>query len=328
MAKLSKQKLKLIYLMKILFEKTDENHPMTVAQMIEELSLYDISAERKSIYDDLEALRIYGLDIECIKSKTTGYYVANRDFELPELKLIVDSVQVSKFITVKKSMKLIKKLERFCSIHDANTLQRQVYIVNRNKTVNECIYYNVDKIHNAISEDRKISFQYFEYDINKEKKYKRNGERYVISAYALNWDDEYYYLIGYDEDANSVKHFRVDKMFDIEVLEEKRDRQDSFIDPDPAKYSQKVFAMFTGTPQKVKIEFVNHLIGVVLDRFGHDIFIIKSDNEHFTINVDVAISPKFYAWLFSFRNDARLLEPDHIVEEMKNHLEMVREIYT
>ena len=239
MPKSSNQKLKLLYLMKTFQEKTDEQHALSVPELIAELGRYDISAERKSIYDDLEALKLFGLDIESARGRTTGYYLASKNFELPELKLLVDSVQSSKFITLKKSMALIKKIESLCSVWEGQSLQRQVYVANRIKTMNESIYYNVDKIHTGIADNRKISFMYFEYAVTKEKVYRRGGGRYVVSPYALTWDDENYYMIAYDSDAGLIKHYRVDKMTDIAVTDEKRDGSEHFQNLDIAVYSKK-----------------------------------------------------------------------------------------
>lgn len=193
--KLSHQKLKLLYLMKILLEQTDEEHSLTVPQMIAEPSKVGISVERKSIYDDLEYLQLFGIDICSNKTKTTNYYVASRDFALPELKLLVDSVQASKFITRKKSMELISKIEKLTSHENTKKLQRQVFVTNRVKTPNEKIYYNVDKIHEAIADNKQITFKYFDLDVNKKKVYRKEGNLYTESPVSLTWNDENYYLI-------------------------------------------------------------------------------------------------------------------------------------
>ena len=212
MAKSANQKLKLLYLQKYLLEHSDENHPVTVADMIAYLAGHDISAERKSIYDDLEALRQFGLDIIKTSGRSTGYFVGERDFELPELKLLVDSVQSSKFITHKKTLSLIKKIESLASVHDAQLLQRQVYVRGRVKSMNESVYYNVDEISAAINADRSIKFKYFEYSVAKERRFRKNGAIYQVSPFALIWDDENYYLLGWDANAEMFKHYRVDKM--------------------------------------------------------------------------------------------------------------------
>lgn len=215
MPKSPNQKLKLLYLMEILLQQTDERHPMTVPEMIAQLAQRGVSAERKSIYGDLEALRTFGLDIVQTKSKTTGYYVGTRAFETPELKLLVDSVQSSKFITHKKTLALIKKIEGLASIYDAQLLQRQVYVHGRVKSMNESVYYNVDEISDAISRDRQIRFHYFEYTISKQRRYRKEGAFYVVSPLALMWDNENYYLLAWDAKAALRKHYRVDKMTDI-----------------------------------------------------------------------------------------------------------------
>jgi predicted DNA-binding transcriptional regulator YafY len=327
MPKSSNQKLKLLYLMKILQEKTDETHALSVPELIAELGRYDIKAERKSIYDDLEALRFFGLDIETSRSKTVGYFLANRTFELPELKLLVDSVQSSKFITHKKSTDLIRKIESLCSAYEGQSLQRQVYVANRIKTMNESIYYNVDNIHTGIGDNKKISFKYFEYAITKEKVLKRNGERYLVSPYALTWDDENYYMVGYDSDAEMIKHYRVDKMMDIAVTEEKRDGQQHFQNLDIAVYSKKLFSMFSGEEETVRIEFVNRLIGDVIDRFGKDVIVVKSGDAHFVISVSVAVSQQFLAWVASFGPEAKILSPESVVDMMKKQTQSVWEMY-
>ena len=275
--KLSNQKLKLMYLAQILTEETDETHTLTVPELIDRLGTLGISAERKSIYDDLECLRMFGLDICSTKTKTTNYYIASRDFELPELKLLVDSVQASRFITRKKSMELISKIEKLTSRENAKKLQRQVYITNRIKTVNEKIYYNVDKIHDAIAADKQITFKYFNLNIQKEKVYRKNGDAYTESPVALTWDDENYYLITYKEKYDSYTHYRVDKMEQIEIAQQSRVLPKKEFDL--SVYSKSMFQMFNGEEADVSIEFENELVGVVLDRFGMEIPILKTDEK-------------------------------------------------
>ena len=327
MPKSSNQKLKLLYLMKYLMEKSDEEHPLSVADMIEELARYDIKAERKSIYDDLEALRLFGLDIVQSRGKTTGYYIGARDFELAELKLLVDSVQSSKFITQKKTLSLIKKIESLASAYDAQLLQRQVYVRNRVKSMNESVYYNVDKISAAITADRVIKFKYFDYSVTKERRFRKDGAWYEISPFALMWDDENYYMLGFDADMGRMKHYRVDKMTEIEPLERFRDGKKEFEKVDMSEYSKKVFGMFTGELQTVKLRFANHLVGAVIDRFGRDTMIIASDEEHFTVSVNVAVSPKFYAWLFGFGTEVEIVYPAALREEMKKSALEIAEMY-
>lgn len=309
------QKLKLLYLYKILTENTDEEHPMTVARMIEELSSYGITAERKSIYDDIEALRNFGADIIYRKVKNHEYYVASRTFELPELKLLADAIASSKFITERKSRQLIKKIESLCSKHEARQLRRQVYVMGRAKTMNERIYYNVDKIHQAIAHDRQISFKYFEYNLSKKKQYRQGGEKYFASPYALSWDDENYYMTAFYEKYDSLSNFRIDKMENVRVLEQKRQRLPDNKEFDPAEYSKKAFGMYAGREEKISLKFDNSLIGVTLDRFGHDISIIPADEYSFIINVYAYIGPTFIGWLFGFGNKVEILSPRSLIDE-------------
>ena len=323
--KLSHQKLKIMYLAKILLEQTDEEHTITVPEMISELAKLGISAERKSIYDDLEYLQLYGLDICSNKTRTTNYYVASRDFELPELKLLVDSVQSAKFITHKKSMDLISKIEKLTSHENAKKLQRQVFITNRLKTLNEQIYHNVDKIHEAIAQNKQITFKYFSIDPSKKKVYRKNGELYKESPVALTWDDENYYLITYKEKYDRYTHYRVDKMEQIELCEDARVLSDKPFDI--SAYSKSMFQMFSGEESEVSIEFENEHAGAVFDKFGIDIPIIKSDEKHFICRVKVTVSPHFLSWVMSFGKQAKIISPDFVIEEMYSLARDITEIY-
>ena len=321
MARSSYQKLKPLYIMNYLLQNTDEDHPVTVNQIISYLDSQGISAERKSIYSDIEALQYFGLDIvQSGSGRSCGYYIAHRTFELPELKLLVDSVQSSKFITHKKTAALIKKIETLASIHEAQLLNRQVFVKNRIKTMNESIYYNVDEIHNGISKNKKIRFLYFEYNVQKERQYRRNGAYYFVSPFALTWDDENYYMVAYDSDAAMIKHYRVDKMEKISILEEDRDGLEAYQALDMAIYARKTFGMFTGKEEHVVLRFENHLVGAVLDRLGRDVFIVPDGPDHFTVRTDVIVSPQFFAWVTGFGTSAQVIGPGQVVEAMKDHI--------
>ena len=325
----SSQKLKLLYVMRYLLRSSDEAHPVTVQQIIDFLSGEGIPAERKSIYDDVEALRRFGLDIIQVKiGRQNGYYVGSREFELPELKLLVDSVQSSKFITYKKTLALIRKIESLASVYEAQLLSRQVYVKNRIKTMNESIYYNVDEIHNGISSNRKIRFLYFEYNVAKERQYRHGGVYYVVSPFAMTWDDENYYLVAYDSEAGIIKHYRVDKMEKISTLDEERDGQEVYQALDMAVYARKTFGMFTGEDANVQMRFENHLVGAVLDRLGRDVFIVPDGPGHFTVRTDVVVSPQFFAWVLGFGPQAQIIGPDHVVEGMKDHISSVAALYS
>lgn len=327
MAKSTNQKLKLLYLLKMLNEKTDENNTMTINDMIAELDLYGITAERKSIYDDLEALRYYGLDIGIRKTKTTDYYVASRVFELPELKLLVDAVQCSKFVTHKKSNELIKKIESLASRKQAQSLQRQVFVTNRVKTINESIYYNVDSLHLAIAQNKKVTFKYFDYDIRKEKVFRKNGGKYTVSPYGLSWDDENYYLITFSTKYNGFTHYRVDRMSDIDLIEEERDPLPDKEHFDIAEYTKKVFNMFNGEEVMVNLQLDNSLVNAVVDRFGKDIQIGKVDDDNFNIWIKVAVSFTFFAWISQFGKKVKILSPESVVEKYISHLKEISSLY-
>ena len=319
------QKEKLLALLDILFRDTDEEHPMPLAGLIEALERQGISAERKSIYADLDTLRQRGWDI--VLDRGRGYYLAWRPFELPELKLLVDSVQSSKFITHKKTASLIKKIETLASVHSAQLLHRQVFVKNRIKTMNESIYYNVDEIHNGISNNRKIRFLYFEYNVAKERQYRHGGAYYVVSPFAMTWDDENYYLVAYDSEAGIIKHYRVDKMEKISTLDEERDGQEVYQALDMAVYTRKTFGMFTGEEIKVQMRFENHLVGAVLDRLGSEVFIVPDGPAHFTVRTDVVVSPQFFAWVLGFGSQAQIVGPAHVVDGMKAHIGSVAALY-
>ena len=314
------QKMKLLYLMKILLEKTDEENQMTIAEIISALAAYDIKAERKSIYSDLELLRQYGIDIETQRGKTTTYFIANREFELPELKLLVDAVQSSRFITLKKSRELIKKLSSLTSIEQAKQLQRQVFIAGRAKTINEKIYYNIDGIHNAINNNRKIAFKYFDYNINKKQVYRKQGELYQNTPVALCWNEDNYYLIAYNEYYDDLTHFRVDRMSNVEVLDEEADRFDKkkF---NAAEHAKRVFGMFDGEIVNAKLSFDSCLVNAVIDHFGKDICIIPSTDGWFDIIVDVSISPVFLAWIFQFGRLSMIKSPEKLINAMQGLVE-------
>lgn len=328
MARSPYQKLKPLYIMNYLLQNSDEDHPVTMKQIVEYLDAQGISAERKSVYDDLEALRVFGLDIVHVEAgRFQGYFVAQRSFELPELKLLVDSVQSSKFITHKKTATLIRKIEKLASIHEAQLLQRQVYVKNRIKTMNESIYFNVDEIHNGISQNKKIQFKYFEYTIEKTRHFRKDGAFYVVSPYALTWDDENYYMVAYDSEAGIIKHYRVDKMTEISVIEQARDGKEAFESLDMAMYARKVFGMFSGEEERVKLRFENHLVGTVLDRLGREVMIIRDGDTHFTVSADIVVSPQFFAWVTGFGTSAEIIGPDKVVAEMAAHIRSVAKLY-
>ena len=282
MSRGTNQKFKFTYLMKIMQEKTDDEYSLTMPQIMEELERYDVTAERKSIYADFQDMTDK-FGVEIIKEqigRETYYHVGAREFELAEVKLLIDAIQSSKFITQTKSRELITKIKSFVSEHQAKQLQRQVYINDRVKTMNESVYYNVDDIHTAINQNKIIRFKYYKWDINKNLVPRHNGDWFVVSPWALTWDDENYYMVAFDNLDHKIKHYRVDKMMRISIEEEKRDGKEAFKNFDMAEYSKATFGMYQGQKTKVKIRFANYMCGVFIDRFGKDISFRPIDDEH------------------------------------------------
>jgi len=328
MPKSSNQKLKLIYLMKIFLERTDETHSITMPEIIDALAAYDISAERKSLYNDIENLRVYGLDvIGTQEDRTYSYHIGNRQFELAELKLLVDSVQSAKFITAKKSNELIKKIEGLASKYEASQLHRQVFVAGRVKTMNESIYYNVDRIHTAIAENSKITFQYFQWNVDKKMELRHDGALYEVSPWSLSWDDENYYLIAYDSNDGIIKHFRVDKMLYIKSNGKGREGRQAFKSFDMATYARKMFGMYGGKEEWVHIECDNSFAGVMIDRFGKDVSMIRLDDKRFVVNVEVAVSRQFLAWIISLGEGVTLAGPQNVVEMMNAEIDRLVKQY-
>lgn len=319
MAKGSNQKLKLLYLLDILMRNTDEEHPMAMREIIEALANVDVTAERKSIYSDMEELRKFGIDVE---SNTKGYYIASREFELPELKLLADCICASRFITEKKSTKLIKKIESLASKHDGSKLQRQVFIADRIKNVNEGIYYMVDIISEAINQKKKIAFKYFDYTPQKTKKLRNGGNEYVVSPYSLTVSDENYYLISHFPKHEKLTHFRVDRMCDIKILDEITDDVTLVMGKgfSIGEYSRKIFSMYAGESIRVKIKCHNSIINAVIDRFGEGVLIEKADDENVFIYPNVDISPTFFAWIFTFGGKMKIEGPENVKEQFNNML--------
>lgn len=329
MPKSANQKMKLLYLLKILAEKTDENHCLSANELIEELSKYDICAERKSIYDDIRCLIDFGYDIIHIKKREQGgYYLAGREFELPELKLLVDAASSSRFITQKKSRELIAKLEKLAGPCDGKKLQRHVLVAGRVKAENESIYYNVDEIHNAIQENLPITFTYMEWNIRKELQPRRGGHIYHVSPFLLTWRDEYYYLIAYDEQEEKIKHFRVDKMSHIEsVTGEKRKGLETFNKLDLAAYINTTFGMFGGEEETITLLLPVSMIGILIDRFGKEIDIRKRGEDMVSARIRAAVSGQFYGWLTGLSHQVKILSPESIKQDYINYLNDILQSY-
>lgn len=324
MAKSENQKLKLLYLLDFLQEQSDEEHPVSTQEIIAHLEKHGIRAERKSIYDDILCLQEYGADIEQRRGRNGGYFLASRDFELPEIKLLVDAVQSSRFLTQKKSLELIGKLEKLAGRHDAGSLQRNVVVSGRVKNMDECIYYNVDAIHDAIASNSQIQFRYFEWGTDKQRHFRE--KEYEASPYALVWNDENYYLVAHSP-RHGMTHYRVDKMVGIVQTGVPRYVDDEVRKLDVSEYGKNVFSMYGGERISVKMRFQNSLAGVVIDRFGRDSMLIPDGAEHFTFTTLVSVSPTFLGWLGQFGGKARILYPQSVVEQHKTLLKEMLALY-
>ena len=316
--------LKSFYILQILMERTDEEHPLSASALVKVLEKeYQIHVNRSTVYSEIRKISDAGVDIVHQEARPSGYYVGSRQFELAELKLLVDAVQSSKFITLKKSDQLIRKLETLCSRDQAKQLSSQVTIYNRSKTPNETIYYNVDRIHSAIFLNHQITYQYVEWTMDKKTVPRHDGAYYNVSPLHLIWDDENYYLIAYDERSGMVRHYRVDKMRDIVIQEDLRSREALEEKIDVAAFSRKTFGMFSGVDAKVQLQGRKHLAGVVLDRFGTDIFMRPLDDESFSATVTVTVSRQFFGWLTAIGSELRLTGPPEVKQQYKEYLKEI-----
>ncbi|MBM6949455.1 helix-turn-helix transcriptional regulator [Mordavella massiliensis] len=328
MPKGTNQKFKLYRLAQIMLEQTDDGHYITMPEIMEALGRYEITADRRSIYQDLRDLEELGIEVEGEPAgRGYHYHVVSRPFELPELKLLVDAIQSSRFITEKKTNALIRKLEKLVSRHEAMRLQRQVYVSGRIKTMNESIYYAVDTIHNAIAGNRQIRFQYYQWNVKKEMVLRRDGAWYHVSPWGLSWDSENYYLVGYDAEAGDIRHYRVDKMLHIRMTDEPREGRERFRKLDMAEYARKSFGMFGGKEEHVKLLVDNSLAGVIIDRFGKSVMMVPADEGHFTAHVTVMVSSQFLGWIFSLGEQVKILGPKSVAEQMKKEGERLLRQY-
>jgi len=322
------QRKKLLILRDILLRNTDERHGLTRKEIEVELSRYDIEVSRQTFAEDLELLREFGVDImtDRIGSKTI-YYVGEREFALPELKLLIDSIQASRFITEKKAMELIRKMEKLCSKHEAAELQRGAVIVDRIKNMNESIFYNVDAVHQAINQNSKIRFQYFNYNIQAEREYKHGGKIYEESPYAMVCADDNYYLLAYNSERNIIKNYRVDKLAAVQVTGEPREGREVFEQYDLKRFTRNSFGMFSGKEAKVTMRFSHRFANAVVDRFGKDVFMRRVDDNWVEVVAPVVVSPMFFRWLYGLGAEAYIVGPQDVREAMKNHLLEVSKLY-
>lgn len=325
MPKSSHQKLKILYLYQMLTEESDQQHPLTVKEMIARLQRQGISAERKSIYADLEDLRCFGLDIIATAGRSSAYFVGERTFEAPEVRLLVDAVQSSRFLTAKKSALLIKKLQTLTSSYEAKDLSQNVFVADRIKAMNESVYLTLDAVGLAIAKKKKVRFRYFEWDARGQKVFRRGGAFYTVSPFFLIWDDENYYLVALEENGER-RHFRVDKMSGVEVLDEARTGEDKIASLTPSQVQKKTFGMFGGREERVTLWCAEEIAGPMFDRFGRDVVTRRADGG-FTLTTAVVVSPRFFSYLAGFGDRVRILEPRAVRDEFISHCETILSAY-
>jgi predicted DNA-binding transcriptional regulator YafY len=315
MPKSDNQKLKIFYILDYLQRNSHQDHPVRASELIDVLQRnYNISCERKTVYSDIQALQDYGVDIESIPGKNGGYYIASRNFELPELKLLIDAVQSSRFLTEKKSRELIEKLCNQCSIHDARLMRRDMLVSGRVKSMNETIYYNVDAIQDAISMNRVISFRYFDWGIDGKRKYREKN--YYASPYGLCQDNENCYLLAHSP-RHGITSYRVDRMSEITITEDVRTPCPELTGKALHEHANRLFQMFAGDSVNVKMRFHKTLANVVIDRFGRDTILIPEGSEYFNFTVNVAVSPMFLSWVIGFGDKAKILYPQSVIDECR-----------
>lgn len=322
------QRLKMLYLLRILSEETDAEHGLSAQEIITRLEACGVNEDRRTLYKDFDELDRYGLEILSEQDgRNVLYHLNTRRFELAELKLLVDSVQAARFITERKSRQLIRKLESLVSVHEARHLHRQVLISGRIKAMNESIYYNVDILHDAINRARQIRFHYYRWTVRKEMAFRHGGAWYRVSPWCLMWDNENYYLVAYDAQDGSIKHYRVDKMVHLSVLDRPREGKEQFRQFDAAQYTRRLFGMFGGEVMRVTFEGNSDIVGVLFDRFGKDISVVPLDEERFEASVDVAVSPNFLGWVVSLGDKLRITGPEALVQRMRDEARRLSAMY-
>lgn len=331
------RKIKLLTLQKILEEQTDAEHCLTANQLAEKLDVYGIHAERKGIYDDVKVLNYFYQPADKRKmakapriekdEEGRGFYLDNRLFSVADLKVMIDAIQSSKFLSEAKTLELIEALETLCSKHQARGLKRQVIVTNRVKNMNTSIHNNVGHVNYAIENDEQLRFKYFDYDVKQERAFRKKGAFYIVSPYALVYCDDNYYLLAYDPESESIRNYRVDRMASLGSTGKPREGKEIFAQLDLARYQKYTFSMYSGEVKHVKMRFHNKMMNAVIDKFGRQDYAHAVDKEHFEIMVPVAISPQFYSWIFGLKNYATIISPPEVVEGMKEHLKAVMKRY-
>lgn len=323
-------KLKLLYVLEILKKESDEEKILTVNDIVDKLMLEGILSERRSVIRDIKTLEEFGYDISLYDDNKKGYFLRSREFEEEELRILIDTVSASRWITIKKSKELINKLKKLTSENLGRKIVNQVYVDEKVKSKNETIYYNVNALSEAVDRNRKVNFKYTTYNINKELEYRKKGRTYKVSPYGLASHEDNYYLIGVHEKYDNISHYRVDRIENVEILDEKRKILEEYAcgsEFNVADYINKTFNMFTGDEKSVKIRFKNHLINPVIDKFGTDVILRTDGDEHFVVIPEIIISQGFISWLLQFGSSAELIEPIEVRDIIKEKVEELDNLY-
>lgn len=321
------QKLKLLYLAKIFLEETDGKTGLTMPQIIEHLREYGISAERKALYRDIKALREFGMDIQRYNRSPMQYALANREFSQPELLLLVDAVQSSRFLDIEKSRELIDSIRALASKRQRETLSKRMHVEGRIKMQNESVFYNVDIVQEAIQAHRRVSFHYFKYDVEKKKVRQHGGDRYLETPVELIYSDGYYYLVTYNDKHDGFTNYRVDRMTEVMVSDEPATRNERIASFDPEAYTAQAFSMFNGEPKTISLIVDGEVMSSIVDRFGSDVESHALDGSHARVYARVKVSDVFYGWLAQFGTKVRVEKPRSVVQGYTEYLQRIVSAY-
>ncbi len=331
MAARNGQKIKLLYIVDILKKYTDEDHPITATEICEKLASNGVSAERKAIYDDIAQLIDYGYDIIKTRTPRNGFFLASREFEIPEISLLIDAVKTAKFISAKKTRVLVAKLEKMLSVYQAKKGDKSVFIDYSEKSHNEEIFYSIDTISRAIAAQKKISLKYGVRELKANREIVINYKTRIISPYALTWQEDRYYLIGNYDKYDNLIHLRLDRMRAVEILDDKSRHfsevtayTDSF---DVVDYTKKLFGMFGGDFEEIDLRCSKDILEMVTDRFSENLFIRNVTDEHFSITVKAAVSEGLVTWIMNYGDKIKVLKPQSLIEKIKFRAETITNLY-
>lgn len=326
MAEQNIKKIKLLRLMEILRAETDEQNPMLASDVRARLADKGVIVDRRVLTRDIDILNEFGYEImSTMVGHEKAYYVIDRSFSVPELKILIDAVQAATFITDKKTPELVEKIAALGGAHRAEILQENIVCFNTRKHSNECIYYNVDCLENAIQNNKKVIFLYYDLDEHGEKVYRRDGHHYVVEPIALVFNDDNYYLTCYSSKHDGTANYRVDRMSAVESIEEEISEKAIELRGEVGCYTEQVFKMYGGELENVTLELDDKLIGVIYDKFGEETKIVRTGETTLAASVKVQVSPTFFGWLFQFGKQMKILSPDSVCQEYKNHVVSVIE---